>query len=171
MYSPRLEAGARLWNSKAQEVQQGLAFLCLNLPPTTLLPSSYARCCMQGTSGRLPGPRWAGKERTREEVLRLCPQNRMGVLLGDTGVCSLSYLVRLGWAGTALQTGAQGLCPFQVVRSTEEGRVWQGESLFGQWAQSQPYRLHSLAFISSPGFMSSVQLLSAQVVPLGGADA
>lgn len=54
---------------------EGLAFLCLNLPPTTLLPSSYARCSMQGTrSGRLPGPTWVGKERAREEVHRLCRQ-------------------------------------------------------------------------------------------------
>lgn len=51
------------------------------------------------------------------------------------------------------------------------GRAWQGETLFGQWAQSQPYRLHFLAFLSSPGLMSSLQWLSAQVVPLGGADA
>lgn len=156
---------------------RGAARVSLPVPqltPTTLLPPSYARCSMQGTSGRRPGPKWAGKERAREEVLRLCPQNRMGITSGDTGICSLFYLVSLGRAGTALQTGAQWPCPFQLAGSTEEGmeeRVWQGESLFGQWAQSQPYRLHSLAFLSSPGFMSSVQLLSAQVVPLGGADA
>lgn len=156
---------------------RGAARVSLPVPqltPTTLLPSSYARCSMQGTSGRRPGPKWAGKERAREEVLRLCPQNRMGITSGDTGICSLFYLVTLGRAGTALQTGAHGLSPFQLVGSTEERmeeRVWHGESLFGQWAQSQPYRLHSLAFLSSPGFMSSVQLLSAQVVPLGGADA
>lgn len=155
---------------------RGAARVSLPVPqltPTTLLPSSYARCSMQGTSGRRPGPKWAGKERAREEVLRLCPQNRMGITSGDTGICSLFYLVTLGRAGTALQTRAHGLCPFQLVGSTEEGmeeRVWQEESLFGQWAQSQPYRLHSLAFLSLPGFMSSVHLLSAQVVPLGGAD-
>lgn len=38
----------------------GLAFLCLHLAPTTLLPSSSARCSMQGTGRRLPGPRWVG---------------------------------------------------------------------------------------------------------------
>lgn len=58
----------RLWNSKAQKVQEGLAFLCLNLPPTTLLPSSDARCSTQGTVGACQGPNGGG--RTREEVLR-----------------------------------------------------------------------------------------------------
>lgn len=70
----RLEAGARLWNSKAQKVQWGLTFLYLNLPPTTLLPCSSARCSMQGTSGRLSGPKWVGEERIRGEVHRFCPQ-------------------------------------------------------------------------------------------------
>lgn len=28
-----------------------------------------------------------------------------------------------------------------------EGRVWQGESLLGQWAQIRPYRFHSLTFL------------------------
>lgn len=39
----RLEAGAGLWNSKAQKVQQGLALLCLNLPPTTLLAFQFCQ--------------------------------------------------------------------------------------------------------------------------------
>lgn len=41
---PRLLAGVGLWNSKAQKVQSRLAFLCLNITPTTLLPSSPVRC-------------------------------------------------------------------------------------------------------------------------------
>lgn len=40
----RLLAGVGLRKSKAQKVQSRLAFLCLNLPPTTLLPSSSVRC-------------------------------------------------------------------------------------------------------------------------------
>lgn len=36
-------------------------------PPTTLLPSSSARCSMQGRNRRLPGPKWEEGERTREE--------------------------------------------------------------------------------------------------------
>lgn len=63
---PRLELGVRLWNSKAQKVQQGLAFLCLNLPPSTLLPSSDARCSVQGTVGDCQGPNgWGEKEPER----------------------------------------------------------------------------------------------------------
>lgn len=39
-----------------------------------------------------------------------------------------------------------------------EGRVWQGESLLGQWAQIRPYRFHSLtSFLVSV----SVHVLSA----------
>lgn len=53
-----------------------------------------------------------------------------------------------------------------------EGRVWQGESLLGQWAQIRPYRFHSLTFLfprlHACPFCS---YLSAQVVALGGADA
>lgn len=41
---PRLLAGVGLWNSKAQKVLSRLFFLCLNLPPTTLPPSSSVRC-------------------------------------------------------------------------------------------------------------------------------
>lgn len=43
---PRLLAGVGLWNSKAQKVLSRLSFLCLNLPPTTLLPSSSVRCSL-----------------------------------------------------------------------------------------------------------------------------
>ena len=56
-----LEAGVGLWHSKAQKVQRGLAPLCLNLPPTSFLPSSSARCFMQGTgSGRFGGEHQRG---------------------------------------------------------------------------------------------------------------
>lgn len=47
----RLVVGGGLWNSKAQKAQWALAFLCLNLPPTTLLPSSSVRCSLEGTQG------------------------------------------------------------------------------------------------------------------------
>lgn len=53
-----------------------------------------------------------------------------------------------------------------------EGRVWQGPSLLGPWAQIWPYRFHSLTFLfprlHACPFCSYP---SAQVVPLGGADA
>lgn len=67
--------GWRLWNSKAQKVQWGLTFLYLNLPPTTLLPCSSARCSMQGTrSGRLSGPKWVREKepegKSTDSVLR-----------------------------------------------------------------------------------------------------
>lgn len=79
-----------------------------------------------------------------------------------------------GWGGQAQHCRQEptGCVPFswsEVLRRGCRGGSGRG-SLFGQWAQSQPYRFHFLAFLSSPGFMSSVQLLSAQVVPLGGAD-
>lgn len=53
-----------------------------------------------------------------------------------------------------------------------EGRVWQGESLLGQWAQIRPYRFHSLTFLF-PRLRACpfCSYPSAQVVPLGGADA
>lgn len=55
----RLVAGVRLWNSKAQKVQMGLAFLCLTSSPTTLLPSSSVRC------SSLQGGSWMRGGRTR----------------------------------------------------------------------------------------------------------
>lgn len=101
----RLEAGARLWSSKAQKVRWGLTFLYLNLPPTTLLPCSSARCSMQGTSGRLSGPKWVGEERIRGEVHRFCPQKAEQCRESSRGhlampsICLVIHLI--GWGGQA----------------------------------------------------------------------
>lgn len=142
--------GWRLWNSKAQKVQWGLTFLYLNLPPTTLLPCSSARCSMQGTrSGRLSGPKWVREKepegKSTDSVLR--KQNSVLSHLGGTWQCQVSALcfhpIRLGWAGTVLERQEQpmgcgkaaSLSAGQgVLRGWTEGKVWQGESLFGQWA-------------------------------------
>lgn len=155
----------RLWNSKAQKVQQGLAFLCLNLPPTTLLPSSDARCSGQGTVGAKMGGERKNQRGGPQALLR---ENRMGSRLGGHWHLFLFYLVRLGWAGTALQAGAQGLCPLRLVSTAEgmQGRAWQGETYLGSGPGPS-----STGCISSLGLMSSVQWLSAQEVPLGGAGA
>lgn len=37
-----------LWSSKAQKVQLGLALLCLNLPPTTLLAFQFCQVLRAG---------------------------------------------------------------------------------------------------------------------------
>lgn len=91
-----------LWHSKAQKVQQGLAPLCLNLPPTSFLPSSSARCFMLGTgSGSLSRSKWV-VENTRWEVHRLTlpSKNRTGSHV--MGHLAPFHLIRLGWASTTL---------------------------------------------------------------------
>lgn len=57
----RLEAGVGLWNSKAQKVQRGLAFLCLNLAPTALLPSRVCQVLHAG-DGKQEAARAQGSE-------------------------------------------------------------------------------------------------------------
>lgn len=47
----------------------------------------------------------------------------------------------------------------EVLRRWVEGRVWQGESLLGQWAQIRPYRFHSLTFFLVPMHVLSAATL------------
>lgn len=151
----------RLWNSKAQKVQQGLAFLCLNLPPTTLLPSSDARCSM-------PGPQWAGKERTREEGPHaLLRENRIGSHLGGHWHLFLGLPGQVGVGRHSTADEPTGRVPFnwsEVLRRGMQERGWQGKSLFGQWTQSQPYRWH----FSGLSFLAWVHVLCAAALSPGG---
>lgn len=158
----RLEAGAGLWNSKAQKGQQGLALLSLNLPPTTCLPVlPGAPCRGQEVGDRLGAMREGVGGRRRGEVHRLSVlrewESRTGRPLSAhlvmPSICALVSLdqVGVGWAGrhNTSEAGAHGLwqscVPFSCAGSPEGGgrRVWQGEHLSGQWAQTRPYRLHS----------------------------
>lgn len=91
-----------LWHSKAQKVQRGLAPLCLNLPPTSFLPSSSARCFMQGTgSVSLSRSKWVVVN-TRGEVHRLTLPSENGRGSHVMGHLAPFHLIRLGWVSTTL---------------------------------------------------------------------
>lgn len=89
----------------------------------------------------------------------------MGSHLGGPWLLFLFYLVRLGWAGTALQTGAHGLCPLQLVSTAEgmQGGPGRGRLI---WAEG-PVPALQIAF---PGlsFLARVHVLSAVAFSPGG---
>lgn len=125
----RLEAGAGLWNSKAQKVQQGLALLCLNLPPTTLLALQFCQVLHAGdkkweTAWAQVGVR-VGEKNQRGSPQALCLQ-RVGEQNWETSQRALGDarhppLVSLGQAqhfgGRSLWAVAK-LCPFQRGRKS-----------------------------------------------------
>lgn len=138
-----------LWNSKAQKVQRGLALLCLNLPPTSLLPSGSARCSVQGTgSGRLPGPKWVGeKEPEGRSTGSLCPE-RVGEQSRESrhGALGPVLLDQVGVGGhDSSEAGAAGhgkagflSARQEVLRTWMEGWVWQGRAYLGSGPRPGP---------------------------------
>lgn len=152
----RLEAGAGLWNSKAQKVQRGVALLCLNLPPTTLFAFLFCQVLHAGdkkweTARAQMG---VGEKNQKGGPRALCLQ-RLGEQNQETSRWALGNpkclpFVSHGQVGMgrhkASEAGAHGLwhsCVlFSWAGSPEEvgGWVWRGEHLFGQWAQTWPYR-------------------------------
>lgn len=138
----RLEAGAGLWNSKAQKVQQGLALLCLNLPPTTLLAFPFCQVLHAGDKkwqtarARMGVGEKSQQGGHRPSVFREW-ENRIGRHLGQLVMPSirpLFHAVRLGWAGTTLPRQCGKAVSFQagqeVLRRWVEGCVPRGEYLF-----------------------------------------
>lgn len=129
---PGLLAGVGLWNSKAQKVQSRLVLLCLNLPPTTLLPSSSVRCSFLGTHRRGENPEGARGHCTKKPKTRL--EEPSGIL-----ACWAPVLVTLGcvWVdGHSLRARSSwdvSISAWQEILPGM-GRVWQG--LTGQWAQA-----------------------------------
>lgn len=140
-----------LWHSKAQKVQRGLAPLCLNLPPTSFLPSSSARCFMQGTgSWESVKVQMGGGDHQRggsQAHSALREQSRESCH-GSLGPISLDQ-VGVGEHDSS-EAGAhrlwQSWVPFSLG-STEDvdqrvGLGLAGKSFFGQWARTLPCGFH-----------------------------
>lgn len=127
----------RLWNSKAQKVQwAALAILCLNLPPTTLLPSS-CQVLLRRDSRMRTGRARVGLQALRTKKPKTRPEQGAIWNFCMLGTCP----VTLDWVwvdGHSEEPGAHGVCPFQLGREycLGRGRVWQG--LIGQWVQACP---------------------------------
>ena len=163
-----------LWHSKAQKVQRGLAPLCLNLSPTSFLPSSSARCFMQGTgSGSLSRSKWVVNTRGEVHRLTLPSEQNRELCHGSLGPISLDQ-VGVG-KHDSLEAGAHGpwqsSVPFSLAGSTEDvdervGLGPAGKSCFGQWADPALWISSgpSLALLCACPFCSC---LLVQVVPLG----
>lgn len=134
---------------------------------TNLLPSSSARCFMQGTKTRgLPGFKWVWGERSRGQVCRLCPQKQITIAghLSRSLACQASAPCLIDPAGTVSEAGPMGCVLFSFTGSTETGgEIWQGSS-FGQQPRSGPCTLFSdLSLL----FGACSCCLSALVIPLG----
>lgn len=176
----RLEAGAGLWNSKAQKVQQGLDLLCLNLPPTTLLAFKFCQVLHAGDrKWETARARMGVGEKSQQggpqapSVFREW-ENRIQRYLGHLVMPSIHHLfhtVRLGWAGTTLLRQCGKAVSFPAGQ--EVPRRWVvGCGPGGNTCLSPDLALQMTFWdLSVYSALVLFSCLSTQVVSLGGADA
>lgn len=135
-----------LWNSKAQKVQWGVAFLCLSLPPTSCLPALPGASCRGqevGDSQALTGyGEEAAEGRFAGSVFKSNHNSRsFQQVLGMPSICPL-----FDTAGTASEAGPMSCVLFSFTGSTETGgEIWQVELI---WAAAQIWPLHFISDLS-----------------------